>query len=327
MFSSVVACCVVIFISMNSYYQKKFEELSNAEQMQSDNCEYSFCTLSGYKYIKPLAYVEKNCESEKLSHLKKQISLAIESKKKDASIMSASVYLRDFESSDWTSINDNEAYIPGSLLKVAVMITYLKMEELHPGMLEQQYVVDMVDEKKHDNQNYQIKSVKAGQSYTIRELIKNMIINADNVAANVLYSHLDINVFNKTFEDIGLPKPNINIEKSYTITTKQYSTFYKVLYNAGYLTIANSEYATSLLAQSDFKSGIAKGLSESIPVAHESGELYAAQVHQLHDAGIVYLNNKPYLLVVMTKGKDLNKLSETIGEISKITYQNINKSI
>jgi hypothetical protein len=46
------------------------------------------------------------------------------------------------------------------------------------------------------------------------------------------------------------------------------------------------------------------------------------QVEEFHDCGIVY-SGTPYLLCVMTKGKNYNDLQEAIRKISALTYEEV----
>ena len=94
----------------------------------------------------------------------------------------------------------------------------------------------------------------------------------------------------------------------------------ETLYDGSYLTIAASEYATSLLAQCNFKDGLLKELPSNIKIAHKFGESGTAEMKELHETGIIYLGANAYLITVMTRGKDIQKLSETISDISKIAY-------
>src|SRR6185295_18381478 len=102
---------------------------------------------------------------------------------------------------------------------------------------------------------------------------------------------------------------------------------FRVLYNSTYLTSANSEYALSLLSQSSFKDGLVKELPPGVTVAHKFGEGGGPEENQLSDAGIVYDGSTPYLIVVMTRGKQLTELSQSISEISKQVYDYMNPKV
>lgn len=80
------------------------------------------------------------------------------------------------------------------------------------------------------------------------------------------------------------------------------------------------------MSQTEFKEGLNRGLPAEITVAHKFGERDLGQQKELHDCGIVYYPNQPYLLCVMTKGADFDDLSETIGEISKLVYNFIKEN-
>jgi hypothetical protein len=41
---------------------------------------------------------------------------------------------------------------------------------------------------------------------------------------------------------------------------------------------------------------------------------------QLHDCGIVYFPNHPYIVCLMTRGYDWNVLEKTLKDISKIIF-------
>ncbi len=309
------------FFFLRSAMQRKFENDEINFLQQSENCDYNVFRLQGYKYIKPIVFAEKNCESQKYSKLKNDLTAAIEQFKQSNSLINASVYFRDFNQGDWITINGNETYNPGSLIKVPILITYLRMEEMKAGTLDMQFPFTSVD-MKMPTQHFSDKEIQPSNVYSVRQLLRSMIINSDNNATYVLNQHINLQVFKKLFTDLGLPEPD---EKSstYPINAKQFSLFLKVLYNAGYLTINNSEYATDLLSQSEFGDGLVKGIPTKTPIAHKFGEAGNDEVHELHDAGIIYVNDAPYLLTVMTKGNDLKKLPEVISNISKIVFENM----
>jgi beta-lactamase class A len=99
----------------------------------------------------------------------------------------------------------------------------------------------------------------------------------------------------------------------------------RILYNASYLEPELSERALTILTEAEFSEGVAKKLPSSVPVAHKFGErLLDNEIKQLHDCGIVYFPQNPYVLCVMTKGQDWEKLAQTIQDVSKMVYDEVN---
>lgn len=69
-------------------------------------------------------------------------------------------------------------------------------------------------------------------------------------------------------------------------------------------------------------------MPKDVEIAHKFGQrdVDGVGLKQLHDCGIVYHPDGPYLLCVMTRGFDYDILSNVIGEISKRTYNSYSKS-
>lgn len=273
--------------------------------------------MNGFNYIKPIIYVDEECESEHLSSLKQRIIQIVDNYNKSNNA-TASIYLREYNFNEWITVNGDEKYKPGSLFKVPLLIGILKINEDNPGFLNKRLTFD-----KPFGLNrkvlYTSKSIQLGKTYTVSELLKYMIKYSDNNATALLESNIDLKVIQKLFSDIGLEVPNLYAD-NYFFTPREYSLFMHTIYNAGYLTIKDSEYAAALLNECEFKDGIAKGIPDNIKLAHKFGEEGDQNEKQLHESAIVYLNKNPYLLTVMTKGKDYAKLSQLIGEISSAVY-------
>jgi len=248
----------------------------------------------------------------------------IENYKKNKVITSASVYLKAYSTNDWTSINPDEKFKPGSLLKVPELITFLRMNEIKPGILDKVILFDKpFDSAKKPE--FVSKSIQLGQKYTVRELLTYMIAYSDNNATYILNTLIDVDVFKKVFTDLDLPAPDWNAS-DYPLTASDFSLFMRALFNASYLTIEDSEFATKLLSKSDFKEGILKSLPPSIKAIHKFGEAGDLVEKQLHESAVIYLDNSPYLVTIMTKGNDMKKLPEVISQISSLIYQNMNTS-
>jgi len=71
--------------------------------------------------------------------------------------------------------------------------------------------------------------------------------------------------------------------------------------------------------------GIAIGVPPAVTVAHKFGEKSDATdgTVQLHDCGIVYYPQHPYLACVMSKGPDFEALDDVIAGVSRIIFAEI----
>ncbi len=305
-----------------SFESNKKEALYLSEIENANSSTYSIKRLEGYKFIKPIMFVDNPNEEGALALTKQEINTLIENYKINQGVVAASVYIRDYEGNGWMALNENEKYEPGSLFKVPIMIAYLKMNEQNPGVLEKELVFNQTfsfDKKVA----YKSKTIQLGKTYKIKELLRYMIEYSDNNATALLNNNLKTSVLEKLFVDFGLQKPDIHA-KNYYFTVKECSIFMLSLYNASYLTIDDSEFAASLLSKSEFNDGIKKFIPKEVKTISKFGESGTNVEMQLHETAIVYLKNRPYLLTVMTKGKDNKSLSNLISEISKLTFSNLN---
>ncbi len=154
-----------------------------------------------------------------------------------------------------------------------------------------------------------------------------MIIYSDNVSYWLLQKYLSEKypnrfVENETMKDMGLMSPRSPVEE--TITVREYSSLFRQLYNASYLSPKMSEEALKLLTRTKFTSGLVAGVPSGVKIAHKFGELGLPNgQRQLHDCGIIYYPGNPYLLCVMTKGSDSNMLAAIIQSISARVYKEV----
>ena len=174
-----------------------------------------------------------------------------------------------------------------------------------------------------------------GAHYSVGQLIEQMISYSDNEAFYTLADHFDTNTnkyFELIFKDLNIPSPVGRNEKSlYAMSVGDYSLPFRVLYGSTYLSERYSERALALLSRSHFREGIVAGVPASVKVAHKFGVINAPMQdgsitpNELHDCGIVYNESAPYFLCIMTEGKDLRPLRETIQGVSDIVYREMTK--
>lgn len=253
----------------------------------------------------------------------------------DKTITAASVYFRELQGGQQVNVNPNESFFPSSLRKVPLLITVLKSVEVAPNILEK-LKIRIAGQDQNGGQEIQPKDpARIGSTYTVEDLLGRMISFSDNNAAQALSSLVGMNTLKQVFQALGVPFVTAddtvkNVADIDRITAYQYSFFFRILFNATYLNPEYSEMALTLLSKAEYKQGIVAGVPSELIVAHKFGLLTLKDSEgniagrQLHDCGIVYYPNKPYILCVMTKSTaNLERIEEFIKNISNVVYTQV----
>jgi beta-lactamase class A len=280
--------------------------------------------LSGeYKFVNPLIECDSYAASDMLKdkQLRSKLSEYAKQVIHDGRAESISIYYRDLNNGPWIGINEDELFTPASLLKLPILIAALKYSEKESGFL-QKLVVFGADSKDEFNPNIKDEMIVLGKSYSLLELLERMIVNSDNDAKNLIMKELaSVGFIPILWKDLGMEDPMDSRAENF-LTVKDYSAFFRILYNSTYLSHANSNLALEFLSRSNFKDGIRAGVPDGIVVSSKFGErgLIDSDAKQLHDCGIVYRAGSPYLLCVMTKGHDWSAQKSVIKEVSETVY-------
>lgn len=271
----------------------------------------------GYRWINPLLECEVGLASEKteLLDLENILKDKISTYQDRKVLAGASVYIRDLNGGPTFGINEKEEFSPASLLKLPILLAYYKQAEQDESLLNKTVQVEGEDNYNLQESFLSPHYLTQGKKYSIDQLLRAMIVSSDNNAMATLITGLPLHIQDQVYKDLGLKAPGAEDVQDF-MTVKEYASFFRILYNASYLSKEYSEKALQLLSQVEFKDGIAAGVPASVPVAHKFGErTFDGSAKQLHDCGIVYLTDRPYLLCIMTRGEDYNNLTEAIEEI------------
>lgn len=284
----------------------------------------------GFTFISPLLWydVPESKNFEEFADLEKRIHSVVDNETHRGNASQVSVYFRDLRYGRWIGINENDNYAPSSLLKVPLMIAYFREAETVPGILNQELTYHGQDETSSDEVIKPSETIKPGVAYTVNELIRRMIVFSDNNATTLLLGQIDKKSLSEVYTDLGLQIPDAaNLQD--TMSAKVFASFFRILYNASYLHRADSEQALKLLSQSDFNSGMQAALPKDVLIAHKFGVrtfIYQNQTFQeLHECGLVYHKQNPFLLCIMTKGQDIKGLETTLADITRLVYQQVDK--
>lgn len=290
---------------------------------------YNIREKTSYKFISPLLLsgITDKEEFPEYKALSKAMDDYIGKTVSAGKASNVSVYFRDLNSGQWTGINENEKYSPASMLKIAVLIAYLKDLESDPSLPSRQVHILPQSANLDLSQDYfpSEHPVDVGGTYTNQDLVSLMIKESNNNAAAAIDQEIGTDAIKKICSDLQLPVNSVSGLADY-ISPKLYSRFFRVLYNSTLLPHALSEETLDLLSQTTFDKGLVAGLPASTTVSHKFGERTntdsAGNVvdRELHDCGIVYYPDHPYFLCVMTRGSDFDNLAGVIKDLSGITW-------
>lgn len=287
-----------------------------------------------FKFIKPLLDVEFVSQEDSLRQFPQQqkIKDLVEEEIAKYKDVKVGFYYNDLANAGWFGVNEDEQFIPASLLKMPMLIAYYKLRETETDLFSKQIMFQGKDFNL-DRNTAEASTVQPGNTYSVEQLMKTMIVDSDNNALELLYEFRK-DALKDVFEDLQVPLPDSRneIASEDFLSPQEMAKFYLVLYHGSYLRKVDSDEALELLSEVKYKDGLVAGVPTEITVSHKYGErkftIANGDVHnEFHDCGIIYFPNNPYKLCVMTKGKDLDidRASKIIASLSKIVYENTPK--
>lgn len=245
--------------------------------------------------------------------------------KDEMNIEDVSVYYRDLNNGPVFGINQEGSFAPASLLKIPLLIAYLRWSEDDPTVLEERILFENPVDVGYQQEFAPSVPLVPGTTYTARELLEQMIKYSDNQALLLLFNQIPQKYQEELYTLLGVDVSLIT-DPTARLTVKQYSIFFRILFNASFLSRTNSEYALKLLSDTSFVDGLRASVPESITIAHKFGERKTRDdLQQFHDCGIIYYPNHPYLLCVMTRGNNVESLITAIKDTSVFVYNKIDE--
>ncbi len=310
-----ILCLVCILIGFFLYkYGEKLGLIVETHEVQvrEDSSEY--------KYINPLLFLSNTEEKYAgLNPLKKMYEKYIDEKMEEGEVLNISVYFKKVNNGEWTGVREEEVYAPSSMLKIATLMAYLKDASEDPDLFAKK---SYYKSKGGEGQYYKPIALGPGY-YSDLVLLQQMIVQSDNDATEIIQEDHVEQILN-LHKELKMVSPVDSPEDF--MSPRTYSRFLRTLYNATYLSRTYSEQALKLLSLSSFEKGLKAGVPSDIVVAHKFGEHTSLkdgvlQNRELHDCGIIYSPKEPYLLCIMTKGKDFPVLEKVISDISRMTFE------
>lgn len=218
--------------------------------------------------INPILDVEPTVEFQELRPFQHRVQLLVDEAKSSGRATHVSVYFRDLENGLLFGIDATETFAPSSLLKVPLLMAALRRAAREPGLLEQKLryqAEDLVTATTSET------TLEANREYTLDELLRAMIVNSDNGAAAMVRRAIGPEELDAVYRDLGITVPKVRGPGD-SMRVKEYATFFRILYNAGYLDKDRSQKALEYLVATGFRAGLVAGVPPDVTVAHKYGE-------------------------------------------------------
>jgi beta-lactamase class A len=208
-------------------------------------------------------------------------------------------------------LNADEPMPTASLIKVAVMVeTY---QQAIDGQLRLTDKVTLHDADKVSGSGILTPHLSDGATFSIRDAVRLMIAFSDNTATNLVLDKVGIRAVNKRMEALGLPNTKIHHkvfrgdttsvapERSKrfglgSTTAREMAALLEMIQAGEIVSPAGRQIMLNHLKKCDDKDRFTRLLPEGTVVAHKTGSVSDVRT----DAGILYLDNGPMVLCVLT---------------------------
>ena len=221
-------------------------------------------------------------------------------------------YVRNLASGVGGGSNADRRFPAASLAKLPILVEVYKQQRLKRFSWDDQLTIRQ--DQWADGSG--VLQARVGQSLAVSELLRLMIVESDNIAANVLSDLVGTDNLNETMAALGLRGTRIpdRRENAPPITNAEDMGRLLELIATGRLVDAQtSEEAVRLLEQKQRQSWLADGLPWWGKLAHKWGDLPNAR----HDAGIIYTPHNQIVIVVLTEHSNAAAAADQIRGISR----------
>jgi beta-lactamase class A len=223
------------------------------------------------------------------------------------------LYVVDLSNGYSFGISQDETFTAASLIKLPVMAGMYMKQEAGSLNLDSKYTLKNSDKSSGSGSLY---SKPEGYQITYRNLVQLMGKQSDNTAYHICKNLLGDEQIESVMAKIGMLKTSL---ADNTTTPKDVGTFFEELYRGNVLNDDNKNELLNNMTDTIYEQWLAAGVPKDVQVAHKFGR----EVHVVNDAGIVFANDRPYVVVIMTKGVVEHEADEVFPKLSKIVYENM----
>jgi beta-lactamase class A len=231
------------------------------------------------------------------------------------------LYVRNLTNGAEASVNPNRVFAAASLYKLPIMVETIRQIKLGKISPDQPLMV----QRSQWVPGSGVLQGRVGDSLPVKELLRLMIGESDNIAAMMLLDLCGIGNVNQTMRGLGLestrlldyhvPSANTGLGP-YTSSPADMAQLMDTIGTGRLVDQETSDEALKLLAQKQASDLLGELLPWNVKIAHKWGEIPGAR----HEAGIIYTPQFKYVVIIMTENVDPLGSPSYIRELSKAIY-------
>jgi beta-lactamase class A len=234
------------------------------------------------------------------------------------------IYLIDLKSGSNFQINGHNRFPAASVAKLAVMATAYHLAESGKLNLDKRIVLQNSDKLSGSGV---LRWMKAGNVYSIRNLIRLMIVHSDNTATKMIVDEIGLDEIRGYLKKIKLndtiipdrtmlkegPGEEINLASPENI-----ARLCADIKNLRGFSYGSAREMLSYMKRQKYRWGIWRGVPKGIQIADKTGNLERV----LNDVGIVYSPAGNYVISIFTFGfAKKSEARKLINKISEVVYK------
>lgn len=236
------------------------------------------------------------------------------------------VIIKDLTTGLTTGINESANMPAASTIKIPVMVEVFRQMAAGDFDLNRQVTLEPAD---RDNGWGDLVYARTGVRYSIAHLLQLMITESDNTATNMLIRLVGRVHINQTMANLGLRQTRLAdyirsdgdirglrtsaLDMTDLLDDMAHDRLVNAWSSRAMIAILTGQHHNGLLPQP---------LPAGTQIAHKTGTLHDT----LNDVGIVYLNNSPYIIAVLTTHlPTLDAGRQFIRGVSRLAYDSLER--
>lgn len=266
---------------------------------------------------------ENSAQKREITYFKSELDLLARNLEARLGVSKVAVYFRDLHNGPWVGTKQDTALASPQRYKLALALTALKQGEKNLAFFDRK--IPYTGKEFSYDDFWPLPApfrMKPGE-YSLGDLVERALENNDPVAAELLFGQVDKKVLRSVFTDLSIGSGDPSAPE-FTMTPEVLSRFFRLLYNASYLTKKMSETTLKIMSENVYKDALVAGVPRGTVVSHNFSinriKNDADETWQVFDAGIIYYPGFPYVLTVMTQGANPKAQIQAISEVSGFIY-------